>query len=553
METNNTAAALGQSDIDSLSPIYFETLSRCSDQEADRLLTAPDFSDSEFASRVTPTQAHDYLNAIVSLSPTALSSSASTLPSALSAAARSLPFSESVAAASSASPTKTGSVSSTSIKLFVNIRNAAGILASSPTTRHQISTCGIIPKLNIRNNPYAHVEFLQCCILASQYRYAQRHFHKYTNLDDGSESASANNTGVSNFQIVSGESSSKKTELFLRYHYLRGVIFFASNDVQSAISEWNHCISAPSMTVSQITVDAWKKMVLAKCQLFQYDDEEEMVHGNGKKFSGASAGDGMKGAGTKGAGTPCATVYKLVKFVTTLPKGTSHVVSRFFNVSSGGVSSGGMLSHSQSREAEGSNARDSLIRYHEVLNMFFKNDLQILNLLDASSGRAEASTETNAERSATPNLFEEDCNVGMIKQLVPIMRWRKLRSIAKIYSAIPLAKLAAKLSLSAEDCVQFLLQVALRQEKDGASKFRATIDFTVDDERGVIYFDEESESGELHLEGNIEKCMALAKRVKDLDVAMASSAKFQVNALKSVGEKDAKGENNDSRSVIEIA
>jgi len=531
--TNTAAANLpgnAQSNLEPLSPEYFHALSTFPAQEADLLLIAPDFSDATFASRVAPAQALDYLNAIVSLSPPALSSSAVSAASA----------SESQAAASR---TRTGSLSSDSVKLFLNIRNAAAILAASPTTRHQISTCGIIPKLNIPNNPYAHVEFLQCCILASQYRYAHRHFHTYGSK--GSDNASAS---VPNFQINTEGSNTKSTELFLRYHYLRGIILYACNDIQSAISEWNHCLSAPSMVVSQIAVDAYKKMVLAKCLACQYDDEEEMV--NGSSGSGSSS-NSMKGGIS-------VSVYKLVEYVAAMPKGTSNVVKRFFNVSSGG----GITASSREREGEG--VRDSLEKYHDLLNMFFKNDFQILNVLggdDQDSGAGagagadvSAGADADAGIDLKPNVFQEDGNTGMIKQLVPIMRWRKLRSIAKIYSVIPLPKLSAKLKLGQQDCVQFLIQVALRQDTDGESKFRALIEFTVDDETDVIYFDEEGNGGELQLEGKIEKCMALAKRVKDLDVAMASSAKYQVNVLKSVGEKDAKGGgNNDSRSVIEIS
>lgn len=300
--------------------------------------------------------------------------------------------------------------------------------------------------------------------------------------------------------------------------------------------------------MSQIAVDAYKKMVLAKCLACQYDDEEEMV--NGSSGSGSSS-NSMKGGIS-------VSVYKLVEYVAAMPKGTSNVVKRFFNVSSGG----GITASSREREGEG--VRDSLEKYHDLLNMFFKNDFQILNVLggdDQDSGAGagagadvSAGADADAGIDLKPNVFQEDGNTGMIKQLVPIMRWRKLRSIAKIYSVIPLPKLSAKLKLGQQDCVQFLIQVALRQDTDGESKFRALIEFTVDDETDVIYFDEEGNGGELQLEGKIEKCMALAKRVKDLDVAMASSAKYQVNVLKSVGEKDAKGGgNNDSRSVIEIS
>ena len=220
-------------------------------------------------------------------------------------------------------------------------------------------------------------------------------------------------------------------------------------------------------------------MILAKCLLCQYDDEEE-----------------------------CSAKSKnLTDFLLGLPDGASTPVSRFFKSGSPDVEA-----------------------YTKIIGKFVKNELDI---------------------STVPSMFADDSNVGMLKRLVPVMRWRKFRSIGKIYSAIPMKKLASKLALEEKDCVEFLIQVAMKQET--SQDVRAPIEFTVDEEGGVVYFDVEDQEEEL--EGRIEKCMMLAKRVTVLDVAIASSTKYQMNVLKSIekGSGAGSGSAANARSVVELS
>mmetsp|Transcript_432 Transcript_432/g.667 ORF Transcript_432/g.667 Transcript_432/m.667 type:complete len:335 (+) Transcript_432:506-1510(+) len=87
--------------------------------------------------------------------------------------------------------------------------------------------------------------FLHCALLAGQYRYAQR---------------------------VIGEDWPRKgttAESVLRYYLLRGMVHVGCDDFQMAIRCFWTVLSVPSDAVSAYVVDAWKKMVLAKCLLLQ--------------------------------------------------------------------------------------------------------------------------------------------------------------------------------------------------------------------------------------------------------------------------------------------
>jgi len=499
-----------------LSPEYFAILASCPEQERHALLLLPDFtagSDDEAVDRtntntntIHPSLAFQYLSSIPSSS----------------------------------------LHDNTDVRIFAQISSAAGILAAHEMYRHQISMSGILSKMaptvkqsqaqssstsltsssSIHHSAAAHVEFLQCCIMASQYRYAQRHFIPFPisiPMDDHTHTAHRELHSHSNSQSTS---KSVNDQVYLRYHYLRGIIYYASDDIHLAIQEWNHCIATPANIMSDIMLCAWKKMVLAKCLLFQLDDEEELVMGAAaSKRTGGGVGGagqaaaisasfqsptnnrsrrGVGGKGGKGAGA-------LVDYLCELPHGASHAVHRYFK-----------------------NDTPDMSLYRQVINKFVKNDLQDVLSLTLENG------------DTVQQVLQMDGNLGMFKRLIPIARWRKLRALSKVYDVIPMEKLAKQLGLDQAKCKEFLAQAGLKQS---ASHTRVPIEMSIDDEAEVIYFDIDEK--EEDLSGKIEQCMALAKRVKDLDIAIATSHKYRSNLAKSALLE--KGKEGGSRSVINIS
>ena len=116
--------------------------------------------------------------------------------------------------------------------------------------RARISQSGILPVL-AQLLPHQtdfltplHVEFLQACIYAEQYRYAERWVTDTWPRPCGG--------GVSVEQV-------------LRYYYLRGTVHLACEHFELAIRCFWTCLSIPADVPSKIVIAAWKKLVLIQC------------------------------------------------------------------------------------------------------------------------------------------------------------------------------------------------------------------------------------------------------------------------------------------------
>ena len=91
----------------------------------------------------------------------------------------------------------------------------------------------------------ASVEFLQCALLAEQYRYAER--------------------------LIRGTwprpNSTVSVKQVLRYYYLRGMIYLGCDDAIMAHRCFWTCLSVPAESNSKIMIEAWKKVVLVQLLL----------------------------------------------------------------------------------------------------------------------------------------------------------------------------------------------------------------------------------------------------------------------------------------------
>lgn len=101
-----------------------------------------------------------------------------------------------------------------------------------------------------------HVEFLQACVYAEQYRYAERvtTANNFWPRPMGSSHSHSHGHNVSVRQV-------------LRYYYLRGTVHVGCQHYQLAVRCFWTCLSVPAETVSAVAVAAWKKMVLLQCLL----------------------------------------------------------------------------------------------------------------------------------------------------------------------------------------------------------------------------------------------------------------------------------------------
>jgi hypothetical protein len=296
----------------------------------------------------------------------------------------------------------------------------------------------------------ASVEFLQCCILASQYRYALHNMPSLNKEKDAME--------------------------YLRFHYLKGVIYYGNDLLQDALKEFNTVLQTPAMEISKVSINAWKKLVLVKCTLDQKD-------------------------------------------VLKLPNGVSQAVSRYFKGYSNLESSVEVYKHLGEKYASMNlNQLDKFLHHHS-------NELQA------------------------------DGNWGMIQRLASVLEKRAVHTTEHVYNCIPIERLAMKLHMSRDECVEYLTQVTMHQQRHMSSASDETfVQFTVDDEDGVVYFD--SNDKDHGLENRIHECMELLKKVKELDVKLASSNKYQMNVMKATSASEGKNGSESgeaSKSVIDFS
>ena len=134
----------------------------------------------------------------------------------------------------------------------IRLRSSQAVgAAASKSPRIGISTSGILPTLAqiMLNEPdrlqQAAVEFLQCALLAEQYRYAERLIRGTWPLP---------NSTVSVKQV-------------LRYYYLRGMIHLGCDDPVLAHRSFWTCLTVPAEANSKIMIEAWKKVVFVQCLL----------------------------------------------------------------------------------------------------------------------------------------------------------------------------------------------------------------------------------------------------------------------------------------------
>ena len=121
----------------------------------------------------------------------------------------------------------------------------AAMLPHRPSTAVDSTAPTLTPTLT-----QVQVEFLQACLYAQQYRYAESWvLHTWPRPAGGL-----------------GTTSSSMVRLVLRYFYLRGTVHIGCANWKWARRCFWTCLSIPSDMVSAIAIAAWKKLVLVHCR-----------------------------------------------------------------------------------------------------------------------------------------------------------------------------------------------------------------------------------------------------------------------------------------------
>ena len=384
---------------------------------------------------------------------------------------------------------------------------------------------------------------------------------------------------------------------YLRTHYYAGLVHVGCNDWDAALDSFHLCLTMPCSTVSAVSVAARKKSLLVQCLLLESDELDGNNANNSTKANaqeriiGVVAGKSPKSA--------------LEKKVLDLPGAASAAVCKYMsassnrvgrNVSEGGSGSaperttaGSETSEQPPGAADGGGGRSSRRRMRSV-NSNSSSDA-------AGGGESGLGGPSDGSKSKNYNLgsyhdlvstyisgnanhyaklllemmdlLHSDGNWGLAKQLEGrLLAYRSIRKVASVYSVVGVDVLAKKIQevgptgeVGKHGIEDVLMGMAACDAKNPliVDPFVAKIDQST----GMVSFldqdDDESDDDcddeawmEADLSNRLHSCIALAERVRDLDIALTTSPKYMQYSMKEKMMKGDRGSVLQGSSVADI-
>jgi hypothetical protein len=358
-----------------------------------------------------------------------------------------------------------------------------------------------------------HVEFLQACVYAEQYHFAERMLGTLWPRP---------NATVSVRQV-------------LRYFYLRGTIHMGCNNWKLAVRCFWTCLSVPAEIVSAVAVASWKKMVLVQC-LVQSDH--------------ASLTSALLLA-TPRAAPSClgrfltlgsASSVKSSNSLAAAAMGRTVTAGSNDNNNDNGSNNGAGRQQRQPEQVGGSSSEGSFMStthtgprgqqqqtqsytglgvnvYMELIHAFVKVDRQAFGHIMAEHG----------------SLFASDGNTGIVAQCQAELIRRQVYELSRIFSVISLVQLSQVLELGIEQVQTLLLQLSIdkmwmiQMEDDGMVVFPKLAGLA------------EHHSSVTEDAKDVEELIQLTKVVQKLDVNIASSSKYHTFVRRENSAKSSEG------------
>lgn len=340
--------------------------------------------------------------------------------------------------------------------------------------------------------------------------------------------------------------------MYLRYHYYAGLVHIGCDDWNSSLDSFYLCLTIPCQTVSAISIAARKKSLLVECILLEAE-ELDKNSGSGGKKSGRTAVESrvldVPGAASQvvarfmakssnrvgggdddmfGGNVPAALAGAETSEQPTRERGSSRRRMRTAasNISSDGGDDGG------GRKAKN---YSQLGRYHELVSTYI-------------SGNANHYATLLAEMTG---LLRADGNWGLAKRLEGRLVYREVRHKASVYSVTRMYALEETLQkacsslgstgggeIGTRRIEDLLMGMAACDWEDPlvADPFVARMDHSTN----MVSFQDEDTSNhkaaneelEKDLSDRLASCVALAERVRQLDIGLTTAPKYQQHAMK---------------------
>ena len=366
---------------------------------------------------------------------------------------------------------------------------------------------------------HAHVEFLHCCLLAEQYRYAERLMR-------------------SSWPRPTSMISSKQV---LRYYYLRGMIHVGCGHFTVAHRCFWTCLNVPADVCSKVALAAWKKVVLVQCIL--HSSSATVSSGAASSGSGVSSGVAISDGGvdamiasltpTSGGGNR-GRLGGNESSTTSLPKTMPNCIGRLL-----------MSYRDASSTAQQQRSRPTRHTQQSAPGNDGQQQQQQLNPITCYTDISKAfyardSVQMEELEQKYLHTLSEDGNLGLVRLCKTKLLHAQVAQLARIYSVVPLSKLADTLlypSSEGEDELQ-------RHSRASAILCQSQIPCDIQEDGMVVFpSPEEVDDAELgNINGedgsstlslaDISNWMTLMEQVQALDAGVATNSKYLALARK---------------------
>lgn len=377
---------------------------------------------------------------------------------------------------------------------------------------------------------------------------------------------------------------------YLRTHYLAGLVHVGCNNWNAALDSFHLCLTMPCSTVSKIATAARKKSLLVQCLLLEWEELDEST--TTTSTSGASATAKMvvrasSSADVVAEGGGSKQSKKVENRVLELPGAASAAICKYMSASSnrvvggngdgggggsapertgtgpsepskqqsfrkerssrrrtrgggGGSSSNSLLDEARSdRGEEGGGSASSknsshLGSYHDLVSTYISGNIRHYAKL----------------LSEMTNLLHVDGNWELAKQLESrLLIYRSIRKVGSVYSVLGLDALEAKMQHAASGVGEVLGNRGLEDVLMGMAACDAKDPLVVDpffaridqSTSMVAFLDDDDDAVDdwldADLSARLQSCMALAERVRDLDIAFTTSPKYLQHSVKEMMTK----------------
>jgi hypothetical protein len=258
----------------------------------------------------------------------------------------------------------------------------------------------------------------------------------------------------------------------LRYYYLRGLIHLGCDDLELAHRCFWTCLSVPSEVSSKIAVEAWKKLVLVQCLLHDSTSPSSSI---------------------------------------TLPKSIPNCLGRML--------ASYRVADQQNQQQNPRQSQQSTNNTQQIINPI----TCYMDLSKAFYARDKAAMEKLEREHMTT--ITHDGNLGLMHQCQTRLVACQVAHLARMYSVVPLSKLAASLQVEESKVTSILCQ--------------SKVPCQILQENGMVSFEQDSSSSSHNtgLSSDISEWMQLMEKIQKLDVSIATSTKYHALARKDSSDK----------------